>query len=158
MEFNLYRFHIKTLDTSGFFWCHETGTSDSGLCCASPWLMYLDVLLVLLDSCLSGTSGLSNVGPPTLPGDSVNTRYSDAEGIFDGPKETGDLLRWEPTILVLWYDINLLMRLKFETFKPPPYRLGLSSLPVPVYLQQTVPNTTTTPHLPLLRLFLSALY
>jgi hypothetical protein len=54
-----------------------------------------DGLKVLLDPCLNGTPSLSNVDPPTFAGDAVNSSRFQAKVILDGPKEIGDLHRWE---------------------------------------------------------------
>jgi hypothetical protein len=58
-------------------------------------MINLSVLLVLLNSCLSGTPNLSNVGLPTLAGYAINILCFQAKVILDGPEETGDLPRWE---------------------------------------------------------------
>jgi hypothetical protein len=54
-----------------------------------------DVLVVLLDSGLSRMLYLSNVDLHTLTGDAINTHCFQAEIVFDGLKETRDLIKWE---------------------------------------------------------------
>jgi hypothetical protein len=58
-------------------------------------MIKLDVLVLLLDSGLSGMPSMSNVDLPTLTVDVVNAQYFQAKVILDRLKETGDLPRWE---------------------------------------------------------------
>lgn len=63
--------------------------------CACPWLISTNVLMVLIDPGLNALPSLSNEDLPTLAEDGVYARCSQAKVMLDGPKETGDFLRWE---------------------------------------------------------------
>jgi len=56
---------------------------------------------VLLDPGLSGMPSLSNVDLTMFAGDAVNTSCFEAKVILDRPKETDDLPRWRPTVLMV---------------------------------------------------------
>lgn len=52
-----------------------------------------------------------NVDPPTIAGDAVYASCFQAKIVLDGAKETGDLHRRKPTVLI-YSDSTLLVQLK----------------------------------------------
>jgi hypothetical protein len=57
--------------------------------------LQLDVPLVLLGPGLNKMPDFSSVDFNTCAGDALNASCFQAKVIFDGPKETGNLHRWE---------------------------------------------------------------
>jgi len=68
--------------------------------------------MILFDPGLSGMTSLSNVGLPTIAGYVVYAQCCQGKVIFDGPKETGNLLIWEAYSLKVCLNSTLQMQLK----------------------------------------------
>jgi hypothetical protein len=103
MKLDLFCFRDDAFDASGF---HSRDTSILKLDVVTKVyavivhglffrMIQSDIPVVLLDSGLNGTSGLSSVDFNALAGDAVNTPCFQTEVILDRPKKNGDLARSE---------------------------------------------------------------
>jgi hypothetical protein len=107
MELVLYCFPSDTFHTSGFLG-QDTGCRNPSLCSVWPWLISLDVQMVIYDPGLNGTPSFSNVNLYTHSANAINAKLFQVKVILDRLNKTGDIPRQK----FYSFDVSVLIQTK----------------------------------------------